>query len=155
MRRTCENCKHFCRSFIEGQYRCFRSTPAVSREWDSPACEHYELAPAVLKFAAEESLAKARKKHPGFVPIPQEWEKLEGLAMYYGEVARVGRRNVAESRWEYQLGDVLLTEAYEFLEAFFAGDFARALEEAGDVIAVLYRALNGEGKEVRHEREIH
>lgn len=23
MKRTCETCKHFCESFVEGQYRCF------------------------------------------------------------------------------------------------------------------------------------
>lgn len=145
MKRTCETCMHFCESFVEGQYRCFRITPAVSRAWDSPACEHYELSKTDFVMAFDGSLIKAREKHPGFVPVPQEWWKLDALARYYGESARTGRRDVAEGDAAFKLGDVLLCEVYEFLEAFFAGDFTRALEEAGDVAAVLYRALNGEG----------
>lgn len=139
--KTCGQCKH---RWMECCLRDKRERLTVDA--DQEACESFELHLGTFDEAFEASLAKAREKHPGFVPIPQGWKKLEALASYYGEVARIGRRRVEDDRWEYKLGDVLLAEAYEFLEAFFGGDFERALEEAGDVVAVLYRALNGEGR---------
>ena len=146
MKRTCETCNHFCESFVEGQYRCFRTTPAVSSKWDSPACEHYELSKSDFVMAFDGSLIKAREKHPDFVPVSGLRYKRETLEAHYKMIADVARRNVADGVAEFKLGDVLLAEVYEFLEAFFADDFDRVLEEAGDVVAVLYRALNGEGR---------
>ena len=46
-----------------------------------------------------------------------------------------------------QLHSILFSEVFEFLAEVARGDFDRALEEAGDVMAVLYRALNGEGRQ--------
>lgn len=143
MKRTCETCKHFCESFVEGQYRCFRTTPAVSSSWDSPACEHYELSKSDFANVFGDSLAKARAKHPVFLdvwPDPKDAEHYKTCAKYLKE--EIAHKEVD------QLRTVLYSEVNEFLAEVARGDFDRALEEAGDVIAVLYRALNGEGKEV-------
>lgn len=145
MKRTCETCKHFCESFVEGQYRCFRTTPAVSSAWDSPACEHYELSKTDFVMAFDGSLIKAREKHPGFVPAKTGAKR----AASYRALAQDERR--VQRCFGATLSEVLQEEVYEFLAEMAAGDFTRALEEAGDVVAVLYRALNGDGKEVRHE----
>lgn len=155
MKRTCETCKHFCESFVEGQYRCFRTTPAVSRAWDSPACEHYELSKSDLEMAFDNSLAKACKKHPDFVAIPAG-KRAHAIGTAAGNMARKLKaylmgESMPMCHEDYQLEVALKSELYEFLEAFHCGDFERALSEAGDVVAVLYRALNGDGKEVRHE----
>lgn len=155
MKRTCETCNHFCESFVEGQYRCFRTTPAVSSKWDSPACEHYELSKSDLEMAFDNSLAKACKKHPDFVAIPAG-KRAHAIGTSAGNMAHKLKAYLAGESTpmcheDYQLEVALKSEVYEFLEAFHNGDFNSALAEAGDVVAVLYRALNGDGKEVRHE----
>ena len=141
MKRTCETCKHFCQSFIEGQYRCFRTTPAVSREWDSPACEHYELSKSDLEMAFDNSLAKARAKHPVFLDA---WPKAEDAEAYL-DTAEIHKLDIGKKE-STQLHSILFSEVFEFLAEVARGDLDRAIEEAGDVMAVLYRALNGEGR---------
>lgn len=140
MKRTCETCKHFCESFVEGQYRCFRTTPAVSSKLDSPACEHYELSKSDFVMAFDGCLIKAREKHPGFVPVPTGDKK----AATYRALAQDERR--VQRCFGATLAEVLREDIYEFLAEVAAGDFDRALEEAGDVMAVMFRALTGDGK---------
>lgn len=144
MKRTCETCTHFCESFVEGQYRCFRTTPAVSRAWDSPACEHYELSKSDLDMAFDNSLAKARGKHPVFLDA---WPNAEDAETYL-DTAEIHKLGIGKED-SHQLCSVLLSEVFEFLAEVARGDFDRALEEAGDVMSVMYRAINGDGKEVR------
>ncbi len=121
MKRTCETCALGC--------------TAPFAYTNHPACENYELDSMDFNDAFEESLAKAREKHPDFVPMPTP-DLAEGFAV--------------DARWFAGavpcLRNVLLSEVQEFLVEMAKGDFARALEEAGDVMAVLYRALNGEGQ---------
>lgn len=122
MKRTCETCALGC--------------TAPFAYTNHPACENYELDSMDFNDAFEESLAKAREKHPDFVPSPGP-ELAESFAK--------------DAKWHADavpcLRNVLLSEVYEFLAEVANGDFDRALEEAGDVVAVLYRALNGEGKQ--------
>lgn len=130
MKRTCETC-----AFLnEGE--CIRHflAPKSAMPFD-PACKDYTLSFSEFKWALAESRDKARKKHPGFVPLPTlDWE--EGF--------------VKDARWHAGavpcLRNVLLAEVFEFLAEVARGDFDRALEEAGDVMAIMYRALNGDGQ---------
>ena len=139
--KTCGQCKH---RWMECCLKDKRERLTVDAA--DEACESFELHLGTFDEAFEASLAKAREKHPGFVLVQSLRYKRETLRKHYKMLAGVARRNVAEGRCEFQLCDVLLEEIYEFLEAFFSDDFDRSLEEAGDVVAVLYRALNGEGR---------
>ena len=124
---------------------CDAESGINAHEKDDPACGKLRLDVARLMEAANNSLHKAREKHPDFVPLPPfHW----GNQLLY--TARQYKWRVQDGKGELQ--EVLLSECYEFMSALAVGDFRHALEEAGDVVAVLYRALNGEGKkEVSHE----
>lgn len=150
MKRTCETCKHSCPAYLDGTLKCFRYPSGAPRDAGTEACKHYELAPTALKFAAEASLEKARAKHPEFVAIPCS-KRAHAIATAAGNMAKqikadLERESTAQCYVDCQLEMVLKSEVYEFLEAFHNGDFNAAMQEAGDVIAVLYRALNGEGR---------
>ena len=150
MKRTCETCKHSCPAFVDGTLKCFRYPSGAPRDAGTEACKHYEFAPTFLEFAAKDSLAKARKKHPDFVAIPAG-ERAHAIGTAAGNMAKqikadLARESTAQCYVDCQLEMALKGELYEFLEAFHHGDFNTALAEAGDVIAVLYRALNGEGR---------
>lgn len=136
MKRTCETC-----AFLNNG-ECIRNFmhPKSARPSD-PACKDHVLSMLEFKWALTDSLYKAREKHPDFVPMPTP-DLAEGFAV--------------DARWHAEavpcLRNVLLSEVQEFLAEVAKGDFDRALEEAGDVMAVMYRALNGEyKKEVSHE----
>ncbi len=137
----CETCK-----YRTPRGWCVRNEAYVS-DGEGAWRELWKLALDALGRAAWDSVEKARAKHPAFVPVVHG----ERVAAYHAEVAEVAKREIArhdrtgECR-ELALAAVLAAECHEFLAELARGDFGRALEEAGDVIAVLYRALNGEGR---------
>lgn len=140
--KTCETCGYFdpglqvCELKSKGKWHCVLAA--------DKACDDWTMGYEALLGKVSESLKKAREKHPDFVPLPPfHW----GNQLLYE--ARQYKWKVQDGKGELQ--EVLLSECYEFMSALAVGDFRHALEEAGDVIAVLYRALNGECKEVRHE----
>lgn len=145
--KTCGQCKH---RWMECCLKDKRERLTVDAS--DEACESFELHLGKLDEAFEASLAKAREKHPDFVAIPED-NRAHAIATAAGNMAHKLKAYLAGESTpmcheDYQLEVALKSEVYEFLEAFFGGDFGRALEEAGDVIAVLYRALNGEGRVV-------
>lgn len=154
MKRTCKTCKHAFFSFFDGKLKCYREENhkgmVIPVDDKKPACEHYELALSALDDAFDASLAKARKKHPDFVSIPAG-SRAHAIGTAAGNMAKqiktdLERESTAQHHVDCQLEMALKGELYEFLEAFHHGDFNAALSEAGDVVAVLYRALNGEGR---------
>ena len=150
MTHTCETCKHAFSSFFDGKLKCYREENhkgmVIPVKGAKPACEHYELARSALGHAFDASLAKARKKHPVFLDVLPTQEDGD----VYRDVAK-GFKKIIADKTSTQLYAILCSEVLDFLAEVAKGDFARALEEAGDVMAVMYRALNGDGKEVRHE----
>lgn len=135
MKQTCETCA----CYNDGECLIHFTQPAKANAKD-PACEDYALAMTEFKWALVDSLEKARRKHPDFIPLPPfHW----GNQLLYE--ARQYKWKVQDGKGELQ--EVLLSECYEFMSALAVGDFDHALEEAGDVMAVLYRALNGDGKQ--------
>lgn len=132
--KTCGQCKH---RWMECCLKDKRERLTV--EAADEACESFELHLGKLDEAFEASLEKARRKHPAFVPLPPfHW----GNQLLYE--ARQYKWKVQDGKGELQ--EVLLSECYEFMSALAVGDFNAALAEAGDIIAVMYRALNGECK---------
>ena len=131
--KTCKTCGYFddglqvCELKSKDKWHCVLA--------DDKACDDWTLGYEALLGKASESLKKALEKHPDFVPLPTP-DLAEGFAV--------------DARWFAEaypcLRNVLLSEVQEFLAEVARGDFDRALEEAGDVMAVLYRALNGEGR---------
>lgn len=128
-------CCCFCAHYGRGECNLFVSEP-TKRDPRTAGCKDWTFPFTELMAEAKDSLMKARDKHPDFVPPPTP-DLAEGFAV--------------DARWcagAYPcLRNVLLSEVYEFLTEIAKGDLRRATEEAGDVIAVLYRALNGEGKQ--------
>lgn len=142
--KTCETCGYFdpslqvCELKSKGKWHCVLAA--------DKACDDWTLGYEALLGKASESLKKAREKHPDFVPVPTGDKK----SATYRALAQDERR--VQRCFGETLAEVLREEIYEFLAEVAAGDFNRAIEEAGDVIAVMYRALNGEyKKEVSHE----
>lgn len=143
MRKTCKTCGH-----RDELGRCWKSkvpNESVCPE-NKPACEHWNLAFEDLTSAMYASVDKAREKHPVLLDVWPEPGDAEDYAAY----AKAWKQQIARKGYD-QLMAVLFSEVNEFLAEVARGDFDRALEEAGDVIAVLYRALNGEGKEGHDE----
>lgn len=143
--KTCGQCKH---RWMECCLKDKRERLTVDSA--DEACESFELHLGKLDEAFEASLAKARKKHPDFVSIPAG-SRAHAIATSAGNMAKqikadLERESTAQCYVDCQLEMALKGELYEFLEAFHNGDFNTALAEAGDIIAVLYRALNGEGR---------
>ena len=138
MTRTCKTSEHRDRF---GQ--CWKSkVPNESNCPDNkPACEHWMLASENLNEAMKASLCKARRKHPVLLDVWPEPGDAEDYAAY----AKAWKQQIARKGYD-QLMAVLFSEVNEFLAEVARGDFERALDEAGDVLAVIYRTLNGEGK---------
>ena len=83
--------------------------------------------------ASSISLRKAEEKHPTFPAVAfDEVIPLDAIRQ---------RNDIQESEGSHTISGILLEEVYEFLEALENNDYSSALSEAGDVIAVLLRAL--------------
>ena len=139
--KTCKTCGYFddglqvCELKSKDKWHCVLA--------DDKACDDWTLGYEALLGKASESLKKAREKHPDFVPPLSP-----SIASTFAICANAAKRNLEEHGTldDDALSVVLFSEVYEFLVEVARGDFDRALEEAGDVIAVMYRALNGECK---------
>lgn len=151
--KTCGQCRHLLFN------RCLlKKREGLST--DSEACAFFELELYVLDKVVEKSIAKARAKHPDFCPFAiHRKNHIEALARLHeaepdehfftlsGNIDLHHLDNAREAvRQCPSVLNVLKCEVVEFCKELELGDFDRALEEAGDVIAVLYRAINGEGK---------
>lgn len=138
MKRTCKTCEHRDRFG-----RCWKSKVPNNSDCpdNKPACEHWMLAAEELNEAMKASLFKARRKHPVLLDV---WPKAED-AEDYASYARIWKEAIA-NKDRGQLRDVLYSEVNEFLAEVARGYLDRAIDEAGDVLAVIYRVLNGEGE---------
>lgn len=86
-----------------------------------------------LSQASSISLHKAEEKHPTFPAVVfDDVIPLDAIRQ---------RNDIQESECRHTISGILLEEVYEFLEALENSDYASALSEAGDVVAVLLRAL--------------
>lgn len=92
-------------------------------------------------------ITNAQKKHPVFATCLSE-STVNDLEKRYNEYAVMyqGQLRAALNRGTAPIETILLEEVYEFLEAVAAGDSIAIREEAADIVAVLYRAVNGEMK---------
>ena len=87
-----------------------------------------------LSQASSISLHKAEEKHPTFPAVVfDEVIPLDAIRQ---------RNDIQESECRHTISGILLEEVYEFLEALENNDYASALSEAGDIVAVLLRALD-------------
>ena len=123
---------------------------ATLHDGNDVACKRWRLKEGCLRYICEQAVEKARKKHPKFITLPDA-SREHAVATAAGNMARqikadLERASTANCYRDCQLEMVLKGELYEFLEAFHHGDFEHAMEEAADVVAVLFRALNGEGR---------
>lgn len=134
--KTCGQCKH---RWMECCLKDKRERLTVDAA--DEACESFDLHLGKLDEAFETSLEKACRKHPVFLDV---WPKAED-AEDYASYARIWKKEIA-NKDRCQLRDVLYSEVNEFLAEVARGDFDRALEEAGDIMAVLYRALSEDGQ---------
>ena len=83
--------------------------------------------------ASSISLRKAEEKHPTFPAVAfDEVIPLDAIRQ---------RNDIQESEGRHTISGILLEEVYEFLEALDGDDYEAMLEEAGDIVAVLLRAL--------------
>lgn len=139
MKKTCKTCAE------RDNYRwCLLPTNTdkdCHRPDDTPACEHWHLSFEELTEAMCASVDKARRKHPVLLDVWPEPKDAEGYEVW----AKTWKQQIA-NKDRGQLRDVLYSEVNEFLVEVARGNFDRALEEAGDIMAVLYRALNGDGQ---------
>ena len=146
MKRTCKTCAEHDR-----YQRCLLPTTTAKdcyRPDDQPACEHWNLAVEELTEAMCASVDKAREKHPVFLDVwPEPKDADINLSMSLAFKRKINKKN------NYQLASVLCSEVFEFLAEVARGDFDRALKEAGDVMAVLYRTLNGDGQKKQEGKE--
>lgn len=141
MKRTCKTCA----AYDDLRQWCWMVDDAYCPD-NKPACEHWILAAGKLTKAFRASLDKAREKHPVFLDV---WPKAKD-AEDYASYARFWKdfKNGAD-----RLQAILYSEVNEFIAEVARGDFDRALEEAGDIMAVLYRALNEAGKNEQEEEQ--
>lgn len=138
MNATCKSCEH-----RDRLGRCWKAKVPNNSDCpdNKPACEHWMLAAEELNEAMNASVDKARKKHPVLLDVWPEPEDDE----VYETSAKMWKKEIAHKEFD-QLRSVIYSEVNEFLAEVARGDFDRALDEAGDIMAVLYRALNGDGK---------
>lgn len=138
MKRTCKTCEHRDRF---GQ--CWKAKVPNNSDCpdNKPACEHWMLAAEELNEAMKASLLKARRKHPVFLDV---WPKSED-AEHYETCAKYLKEEIAHKEVD-QLRTIIYSEVNEIIAEVARGDLDRAIDEAGDVVAVLYRALNCDGK---------
>lgn len=80
----------------------------------------------------EAHIVHAKEKHPAFPP----WTGCDILQTYYNRFAKV-----LQDKPDQPADIIMFEEAGEFLVEYHAGNFERAKEEAGDLIAVLFRML--------------
>ena len=139
MTRTCKTCINCTApTYLAGAYRCTKDGGLELPETtpDHPACQWWIFSEGHIYLAFERSLQKARREHPTFCPV------------LTGDSAEATYRHAAEEQRIWQKEDtitlraVLLEEVYEFLAEVAAGNLEAAIGEAGDVLAVMYRALN-------------
>lgn len=144
MKRTCKTCDHFdcVGNCLCTDDDCPFKACAVHREREAPACPAWKLDRRAWKSAFLDSLAKAREKHPEFIDLGQSYSD---YSIEYLQTEAELRKGAVEMS-DCQLRTLLVAEVYAFLFEFTQGDLDRALKEAGDIMAVLYRALNNEGK---------
>lgn len=152
MSPTCRTCVH-CIKGADGVPKCFHSGLTQTVTFETPACSHYILSEAMLFGAHTASLDRARKLHADFC---------DHVITGHGNpvIAKTLDISAAERRLKYarkalaedptSLEAVLDCEVAEFLLDFALGHHAHALSEAGDIIAVLYRALN---LEIKNKKE--
>ena len=138
MKKTCNSC-----IFYDGRLRVCDSEPGINaHEKDDPSCGKWRLDGERLMEAANNSLRKAREKHPVFL---YAWPEAEDAEVYEAS-AKMWKKVIVHKEFD-QLRSVIYSEVNEFLVEVARGDFNAALSEAGDVVAILYRALNNEGKQ--------
>lgn len=144
MKRTCKTC-----AYHDTYGNCWnpKGTPLCldipqPRKSKAPACAAWVLAPRKLTTAFRASLDKAREKHPKFIDLGQKYSDYS--IAYFQEKAESLKDALEKS--DCPLRSLLNAEVYAFLAEVARGNFDRALEEAGDIMAVLYRALNGDGQ---------
>lgn len=143
MKRTCKTCA----AYEDHLQRCWRAKDDYCPD-NKPACKHWILAAGKLSKAMCASLDKACEKHPVFLDV---WPKTKDAETYL-DTAEIHKLGIGKKD-SNQLCSVLLSEVFEFLAEVARGDFDRAIEEAGDVMAVLYRTLNEAGKKEREEEQ--
>lgn len=133
-------CCCFCAHYGRGECRLFFNKP-TKVDPGTAACKDWTFPFTELIASAQDSLIKARDKHPDFIPSPEK-----NYARIYTEIARELKDKGGHEGYS-TLCSILMSECYEFLTEIAKGDLAAATTEAGDVMAVLYRALNGDGKQ--------
>ena len=139
MKRICANCAHANHALMSNYIRCNKKHEL--RRAICQACKKWELSVELLNDAFAKSLDKARAKHPGFC-LNLGGNEDEKVCRYLAENWKKGDTIRA----------VLMSEANEFLCELARGDLDRAISEAGDLIAVIYRALNGEWTKKENEK---
>lgn len=141
--KTCKTCAHYdcVGNCLCTDDDCPFNAYMIRREREAPACPAWKLDRHAFKSAFLDSLRKASEKHPVFLDV---WPKAEDAETYL-DTAEIHKLGIGKKDSD-QLHSILFSEVFEFLAEIARGDFDRALEEAGDVMAVLYRALNGDGQ---------
>lgn len=151
MTRTCKTCINcVAPSYLEGAYRCMKDGGLEPPETtpDHPACAWWIFSEGHLYMAFDRSLRKARREHPNFCPV-LTGPSAEATYRYEADKARFWQKEDSIS-----LRHVLQEEVYEFLAEVAAGNLEAAISEAGDVLAVMYRALNLDHRR-NHRKECH
>ena len=148
MKHSCKTCDHF-----DDYGNCWKGAPFCldiphPRKSVDPACSAWVLKPGTLTTAFRASLDKAREKHPVFLDA---WPEAEDAEAHLA-AAKMWKEAIA-NKDSGQLRAVLYSEVEEFLAEVARGDFDRAISEAGDVVAVLYRALDEACKEEQEDAE--
>ena len=139
MKRTCKTCAE-----RDSYWWCLLPTNTdkdCHRPDDTPACEHWHLSFEELTEAMCASVDKAREKHPVFLDV---WPKPVEAEVYKTD-AKFWKKEIARKEFD-QLRSVLFSKVNEFLAEVARGDLDRAIDEAGDIMAVIYRTLNGDGQ---------
>lgn len=145
MKRICANCAHANHSLMSNYIMCNKKHEL--RRSICQACKKRELSVEFLNDAFAKSLDKAREKHTVFLDA---WPKAEDAETYL-DTAEIHKLDIGKKE-STQLHSILLSEVFEFLAEVARGDLDRAIEEAGDVMVVLYRALNGEWQKKESEK---
>ncbi len=148
MKRICGDCTHSCPTNLSGELVCFLDEARAPRKRTMPACEHFALSMESMYLNVKDALCESRKELPGFLPPPQTTMvatyKIEAQACRsHLEVSANGFAD--EYRFDL-LGYLLFATVSEFLAEVANRDFERSLKKAAEVVAILYRTLNGDGE---------
>ena len=141
MKPTCKTCVH-CLKGADGVPKCFHSGLTQIVTFETPACSHYILSEAMLFGAHTASLDRARKLHADFCDHAITFHGNPILAKLDIFHAKRRLKYAREALAEDPTSLEAVLDCEEFLLDFALGHHAHALSEAGDIIAVLYRALN-------------